>query len=76
MRKVEIGRIYRHFKNKLYLVEDIALDCETLNEKVVYRALYGSNQLWIRDKEDFLAEVGDRKDNITNQKFRFELFEE
>ncbi|MEG0510525.1 MAG: DUF1653 domain-containing protein, partial [Clostridia bacterium] len=60
-RKLEIGKVYRHFKNKLYLVVDIALDCETQRESVVYRALYGDCKLWIRDKEDFLAEVGERK---------------
>ncbi|MEG0074228.1 MAG: DUF1653 domain-containing protein [Clostridia bacterium] len=76
-RKLEIGKVYRHFKNKLYLVVDIALDCETQRESVVYRALYGDCKLWIRDKEDFLAEVGERKnkDNVTNQKYRFERIE-
>ncbi|MEG2459958.1 MAG: DUF1653 domain-containing protein [Clostridia bacterium] len=76
-RKLEIGKVYRHFKNKLYLVVDVALDCETQRESVVYRALYGDCKLWIRDKEDFLAEVGERKnkDNVTNQKYRFERIE-
>ena len=74
MRNIEIGKIYRHFKNKLYLVEDVATDCDTLKEVVIYRALYGDNKLWVRDKEDFLDEVGIRpnNDNITNQKYRFE----
>lgn len=74
MRNIEIGKIYRHFKNKLYLVEDVAIDCDTLKEVVIYRALYGDNKLWVRDKEDFLDEVGIRpnNDNITNQKYRFE----
>ncbi|MEG2955944.1 MAG: DUF1653 domain-containing protein [Clostridia bacterium] len=76
-RKLEIGKVYRHFKNKLYLLVDVALDCETQRESVVYRALYGDCKLWIRDKEDFLAEVGERKnkDNVTNQKYRFERIE-
>lgn len=78
MREVEIGKIYRHFKSydKLYKVEDVAFDCETLEEKVIYRALYGDNKLWVRDKEDFLSEVGNRVDNITNQKYRFEVVDE
>ncbi len=76
-RKLEIGKVYRHFKNKLYLVEGVALDCETQRETVIYRALYGENKLWLRDKEEFLSEVGERtnNDNITNQKYRFEKVE-
>ena len=78
MRELEIGKIYRHFKSedKLYRVEDVAIDCENLREMVIYRALYGDNKLWVRDKEDFLAEVGNRADNVTNQKYKFELYEE
>ena len=77
MREVEVGKIYRHFKSyeKLYEVEDIALDSETLEEKVIYRALYGDNKLWVRDKMDFLSEVGERQDNLTNQKYKFEVVE-
>lgn len=76
MREIKIGKKYRHFKGNMYRVENIALDCEDLKEKVIYRALYGDQNLWIRDKEDFLSEVGNRNDNITNQKYRFELCDE
>ena len=68
MKEVKIKGIYKHFKGDLYLVEDIALDCETMEEMVVYRALYGDNKLWIRPLKDFTAEV-----NKNNQKYRFEL---
>ena len=47
-----------------------------MREKVIYRALYGDKDLWVRDKEDFLSEVGERQDNITNQKYRFEVIDE
>lgn len=76
MREVEIGKKYRHFKGNYYRVENIAFDCEDMREKVIYRALYGDQDLWIRDKEDFLSEVGNRQDNITNQKYRFEVIDE
>ncbi len=77
MNKLEIGKVYRHFKGKLYLVLDVAIDAETLKEKVVYKALYGDNKVWIRDKEEFLSEVGIRpnNDNITSQKYRFERYD-
>ncbi len=49
---VELGR-YRHFKGGEYEVIGVAKDSETLEEMVVYRALYGDKELWIRSKENF-----------------------
>ncbi len=43
-------------------------------EKVVYHALYGENELFTRDKDDFLADVSDHEGNTTGQKKRFEVF--
>jgi hypothetical protein len=50
---------YLHFKGKEYEVLGIARHSETLEELVVYRALYsdekfGANALWARPKEMFL----------------------
>lgn len=77
MNRIEIGKVYRHFKGKIYLVLDVALDVDSLKEKVVYKALYGDNKVWIRDIEDFLSEVGERpnNDNVTGQKYRFERYD-
>ena len=43
-----IGRMFRHFKGNLYRLEGFAKDSETLEEMVVYRALYGDGGLWVR----------------------------
>ena len=40
--------IYRHFKGGRYELIDIARHSETLEEMVVYRALYGDGGLWVR----------------------------
>lgn len=40
--------VYRHFKGNLYELVDIARHSETLEEMVVYRALYGERGLWVR----------------------------
>jgi hypothetical protein len=56
---------YRHFKGGEYEVIGIAKDCETEKEVVVYKALYGERQLWVRDKDNF-EEIVERD----GQKFR------
>lgn len=48
---------YRHYKGKEYEVIGIAKHSETLEEFVVYKALYGKNQLWIRPKKMFFEKV-------------------
>ena len=40
--------IYRHYKGNLYELIDIANHSETLEKMVVYRALYGEKELWVR----------------------------
>lgn len=40
--------IYRHYKGNEYELIDVAIHSETLEEMVVYRALYGEQKLWVR----------------------------
>ena len=40
--------IYRHYKGNRYQVLGIARHSETMEEMVVYRALYGEGGLWVR----------------------------
>ncbi len=47
MTKLQKGR-YRHFKGKEYELLGIARHSETLEELVIYRALYGEGQIWAR----------------------------
>ena len=39
---------YRHFKGNEYEVLYLARHSETLEEMVVYRALYGERGIWVR----------------------------
>lgn len=44
---LKIGK-YRHYKGNEYEVLGVARHSETLEELVVYRALYGEHGLWVR----------------------------
>ncbi len=71
MSKLKIKGIYKHFKGNFYIVEDVGCDCETLEELVIYRALYGDIKLWVRKKEEFLSEVDHKKYPNVKQKYSF-----
>lgn len=59
---------YRHYKGKEYQVLGVGKHSETLEEVVVYRALYGDRSLWVRPMKMFLEEM-----NIEGKKVpRFE----
>ena len=72
MREIVKNAIYKHFKGDYYLVLDIAKSSETKEEYVVYRALYGNNELWIRPVDMFLSKVNHEKYPEVKQKYRFE----
>ena len=50
MNEIKLGR-YRHFKGNEYEVIAIAKHSETLQQMVVYKALYGDNSVWVRPAE-------------------------
>lgn len=54
--------IYRHYKGNLYEAISVARHSETLEELVVYKALYespdfGKDALWVHPKAMFLETV-------------------
>lgn len=48
---------YRHYKGNDYEVIGVARHSESLDELVVYRALYGDQDLWVRPVKMFTEEV-------------------
>ena len=61
--------IYRHYKGKEYELIGIAKNSETLEEFVVYRALYGDHQIWIRPKAMFFEQI--QKDGKEFSRFEY-----
>lgn len=66
--------IYEHYKKKRYEVIGVARHSETLEEMVVYRALYDSEEfgdraLWVRPKEMFLEEI--EIDGVRRPRFEY-----
>lgn len=70
-----IGKIFRHFKGDLYLVEGVVTHSESREKMVLYRALYGDCGQFVRPYDMFLEEVPKEKENPTGQKYRFQEFE-
>jgi len=72
---IKPGQKYRHFKGHVSTILNIAKHTESLEELVIYEH---DNTVWARplsmfmDKED----ISNRPDNVTGQKYRFELIEE
>lgn len=56
MKEIKAGN-YRHYKGNLYEVVGEAKHTETLEDYVVYKALYGDCNYWLRPKEMFLEKV-------------------
>ncbi len=54
--EIQPGR-YRHFKGGEYEVIGVARHSETMEELVVYRALYGERGLWVRPAAMWLEVV-------------------
>lgn len=66
--KIKLGE-YEHYKGKRYQVIGIAKHSETLEEMVVYRALYGEGELWVRPLKMFLEEVEVNEKKIPRFKY-------
>lgn len=73
MKTIKPG-IYQHFRGKKYRVIGVAKHSETLDDFVVYEALYDNevSKLWIRPLETFLESVEISGENVP----RFKYFKE
>ena len=81
MRNFASGDIIQHFKREtvnqnsmqyLYEYIGVAMHSETRDKMIVYRALYGEKELFVRPYEMFMDEVDHEKHPEIRQKYRFE----
>lgn len=68
MEVIKCGK-YRHFKGMEYRVIGIAKHSETLQEMVVYQALYGEQGLWVRPASMWNETV--ERDGATIKRFTY-----
>ncbi len=68
MNEIKLGK-YRHFKGNEYEVTGIAKHSETLEEMVVYKALYGEKGLWVRPASMWNEEI--IRDGKTFKRFQY-----
>lgn len=65
---VRIGR-YRHFKGNEYQVLSVARHSETQEPMVVYQALYGEREVWVRPLSMWNEEI--TRDGVTCRRFTY-----
>ena len=68
MEEIRTGR-YRHFKGNEYEVLCVAKHSETLEDMVVYRALYGEGGVWVRPAKMWNETV--ERDGRTYKRFTY-----
>ncbi len=61
--------IYEHYKGNRYQTLGVGLHSETLEELVIYKALYGQGLTWVRPLKMFLEKVS--IDGIKKPRFRY-----
>jgi len=66
--KIKLGK-YEHYKGHQYEVIGVAKHSETMEELVVYKALYGDMGLWVRPLAMFLETI--EKDGKQISRFKF-----
>ena len=68
MDEIKPGR-YRHFKGNEYEVLGMATHSETFEPMVIYRALYGTHNLWVRPASMWNEMV--TRDSVTRRRFTY-----
>lgn len=71
MRKVEVGKTYKHFKGTYHKALMIGKHCETLEDMVIYNR-EDTGEIWVRPYFSFIERVDREKYPNVKQEYRFE----
>ena len=63
MQKIEVGKIYKHYKGNLYKIIALAKCSETLEDLIVYQSLNDKEKIWVRPKKMW-NEIVDNKNTL------------
>lgn len=74
LREDMVGRRYRHFKGRTYIVKDIAIHTESDEIMVIYKCFSDPLVTWCRPLSMFTSDVDRKKYPDVKQKKRFEPF--
>lgn len=56
-KSIASGSVYEHYKGMRYKILGVGRHSETLEEMVVYQALYGEGDIWVRPLAMFLEDI-------------------
>lgn len=72
LKEFMVGRRYKHFKGRTYVVTDIAVHTESDEIMVIYKCFVDSLVTWYRPLDMFTSDVDREKYPNVKQKRRFE----
>lgn len=72
LRDSMVGRRYRHFKGRIYIVIDLAVNTESDEIMVIYKCFTDPLVTWCRPLSMFTSDVDRKKYPNVKQKRRFE----
>lgn len=67
-KNIKLG-IYEHYKKKRYQVLGVVIDSDSLEEFVLYKALYGNGITWVKPFDLFFMEI--EVDGVRQPRFAF-----
>lgn len=76
LRENMVGRRYKHFKGRIYIVTDLAVNTESDEIMVIYRYFTDPLVTWCRPLSMFTSDVDRKKYTHVKQKKRFEPLSE
>ena len=69
MKPLVKGGVYRHYRGEYYRLTNVIMDATSNHPSILYEALYGKREQFVRSEEDFTSIV--KLPNATVRKFTF-----